>query len=257
MASQSTTLAYFEDMWQTQSHATFIASVLEGTRLALILDRTIFYPQGGGQPADHGWIQDVHQQLKFCVEDVRIRDGVVYHYGLYCKAQEVHEGTDAFSEGQEVCLYVDQDRRVLNSRLHSAGHLLDVCMQNLGLAYLEPGKGHHFLDGPFVEYKGSIPATELESTREGLETEINHLINLGGKVKANIVSYEEASAMCGSKLPSYISKEDKPRIVCLGENFGCPCGGTHVADISCIGKVKVTQIRVKKGVTKVSYCLAM
>ncbi|MCO5597853.1 hypothetical protein L7F22_051938 [Adiantum nelumboides] len=91
----------------------------------------------------------------------------------------------------------------------------------------------------FVEYKGIIPSTELESTREGLEMEINRLINLGGKVKANIVSFEEALAMCGGKLPSYISKEDKPRIVCLGGNLGCPCGGTHVADISSIGKVKI------------------
>ncbi|MCO5605157.1 hypothetical protein L7F22_059337 [Adiantum nelumboides] len=206
MASQSTVLTYFEDMWQTQSKATFIASAQEGARIALILDCTIFYPQGGGQPADHGWIQDLQQQLKFRVEDVRMKDSVVYHYGSYSNEREVYEGKDAFSEGQEVRLLVDQDRRVLNSRLHSAGHLLDVCMQNLDLAHLEPGKGHHFSDGPFVEYKGIIPSTELESTREGLEMEINRLINLGGKVKANIVSYEEALAMCGGKLPSYISK---------------------------------------------------
>jgi len=42
----------------------------------------------------------------------------------------------------------------------------------------------------------------------------------------------------------------------LGENPGCPCGGTHVSDISEVGEVKVTQIRVKKGVSKVSYNLA-
>eukprot|EP00250_Pteridium_aquilinum_P011362 c20012_g1_i2 orf=46-813(+) len=254
--SQPTALAYFDDMWQTQSQAIFIAPVLDGTRLALTVDRTIFYPQGGGQPADHGWIQDIHQNLKFRVEDVRLKDGLVYHYGFYCNGQGVPEDTSTFSKGQEVCLCVDKDRRDLNARLHSAGHLLDICMQNMGLTSLEPGKGHHFLDGPFVEYKGIIPSSELESIRQALEAEINRLVLLGGKVKATIASYEEASAMCGGKLPDYISKDDRPRIVCLGENLGGPCGGTHVMDISCIGDVKVTQVRVKKGVTKVSYCLS-
>ena len=36
---------------------------------------------------------------------------------------------------------------LLCCRLHSAGHLLDICMHNLGLSHLEPGKGHHFPDG--------------------------------------------------------------------------------------------------------------
>ncbi|KAF6142506.1 hypothetical protein GIB67_039470 [Kingdonia uniflora] len=44
-----------------------------------------------------------------------------------------------------------------------------------------------------------------------------------------------------------------PRIVKLGNNPGCPCGGTHVADISEIWSMKVSQIRTKKGLTKVFY----
>lgn len=256
MSHPPTTLDYFDNMWQFQSQATFIAPIVEGDRLALILDRTIFYPQGGGQPADHGWIADIYQQFMFRVEDVRLKDGLVYHYGLYSNAQGVTDGIPTFQKGQEVCLFIDEDRRKLNSRLHSAGHLLDICMRNVGLASLEPGKGHHFVDGPFVEYKGIIPSNELDSKRSAVEAQANRLISKGGMVKAVIVSYEEAAEMCGGTLPDYVSKDGKPRIVCLGENPGCPCGGTHVADISIIGNVKVSQIRVKKGTTKVYYSLS-
>ncbi|KVH91574.1 Threonyl/alanyl tRNA synthetase, class II-like, putative editing domain-containing protein [Cynara cardunculus var. scolymus] len=42
----------------------------------------------------------------------------------------------------------------------------------------------------------------------------------------------------------------RPRIVKLGDFPGCPCGGTHVSDISELGNMKVTQMRTKKGVTK-------
>lgn len=247
-----TTLDYFHDMSCLQSQATFLAPIQEGDRLALILDRTIFYPQGGGQPADHGWISDLQERLKFRVEDVRLKDGLVYHYGFF----NAQDGASAFHEGQEVCLWVDKDRRQLNARLHSAGHLLDICMRHVGLASLEGGKGHHFPDGPFVEYKGAIPAEEMASKQAALEAEANRLVSVGGTVKAALVSYEEAEALCGGQLPDYISKGSNPRIVSLGENVGCPCGGTHVADISDIGHVKVTQIRVRKGVTKVSYSLS-
>lgn len=44
-------------------------------------------------------------------------------------------------------LSVDASRRSQNSRLHSAGHLLDACMKTVGLESMEAGKGHHFPDG--------------------------------------------------------------------------------------------------------------
>ncbi|XP_047963418.1 alanine--tRNA ligase [Salvia hispanica] len=241
-----TKLDYFEDTSRLQSTSTVLSSFLsDDGRQTLVLDSTIFHPQGGGQPSDKGYISSTH--LTFLVEDVRSKDKIVYHYGRF------NSKDGNFEKGAQVFLSVDQERRTLNSRLHSAGHLLDMCVRNVGWEHLEPSKGYHFPDGPYVEYKGTVPQNELQSKQNELQAEANSLITKGGKVSVSILPYDEASQLCGGSLPEYIPKDSTPRIVQLGQTLGCPCGGTHVGDISDISSLTVTQIRTKKGLTKVFY----
>ncbi|KAK9179340.1 hypothetical protein WN943_028539 [Citrus x changshan-huyou] len=247
-----TKLDYYDNTLKLQSTSKLI-SFFKGDdgRRALILESTIFHPQGGGQPSDTGFIIVADSDFKFIVQDVRSRDGIVFHYGVFENSGGEFE--TELEKGKEVRLWVDESRRKLNSRLHSAGHLLDVCMKKVGLGHLEPGKGYHFPDGPYVEYKGSVPQNELQSKTKELELEANALISRGGKVMVAVLPYEEASMLCGGCLPHYIPQGSTPRIVKLGDNPGCPCGGTHVSDISEIISMKVSQIRTKKGTTKVFY----
>ncbi|CAL0330656.1 unnamed protein product [Lupinus luteus] len=247
-----TKLEYYDDMWKLHSTATLISHIKgDDGRYGLILDRTILYPQGGGQPSDTGFIQIHGLENKFVVHDVRFKDGIVFHYGLFENVGGEFE--PSLEIGKEVSLFVDESRRKLNSRLHSAGHLLDICLPRIGLNHLEPGKAYHFPDGPWVEYKGTVPQNEMQNKQKDLELEANTLISVGGKVSVHILPYDEAAKLCGGCLPDYISKGSTPRIVTIGDNPGCPCGGTHVADISHIIKIKVSQIRSKKGLTKVYY----
>ncbi|XP_040872789.1 uncharacterized protein [Glycine max] len=297
MDKNPTKLEHFDDMWRLESTATLL-SHLKGDdgRHVLTLDRTIFYPQGGGQPADTGFVL-IHgfDNNKFLVSDVRSKDGIVFHYGFFENLGGEFEPT--LEKGKEVSLFVDQPRRKLNSRfkflqtmkffnlfssmcdyytvykknfnsasvnlilfwffhlcrLHSAGHLLDICLPRIGLGNLEPSKAYHFPDGPWVEYKGTISQNEMQSKQKDLELEANALISMGGKVSVDILPYDEAAKLCGGCLPDYVPKESTPRIVRIRDNPGCPCGGTHVADISDIKQIKVSQIRSKKGLTKVYY----
>ncbi|KAM0029680.1 putative alanine--tRNA ligase [Helianthus debilis subsp. tardiflorus] len=246
-----TTLLYHQDMFNLQSTATLLSSFLgDDGRHVLILDSTVFHPQGGGQPSDTGFIADVSSsRFNFIVQDVRSRNGVVYHYGVFEKPAEDLEG------GVQVVLSVDESKRKLYSRLHSAGHLLDVCLPKVGLSHLKPGKAYHFPDGPWVEYEGKVPQAELQSKMQELELEANNLISRGIKVSVAVYPYEEASLLCGGALPEYIPKGSTPRIVKLGDFPGCPCGGTHVSNISDLVNVKVTQMKTKKGVTKVYYTI--
>ncbi|KAK9136904.1 hypothetical protein Sjap_007498 [Stephania japonica] len=251
--AMKTNLAYFDDMWSFTSKARVLSHSQGGDgRRALILDSTVFYPQGGGQPCDTGFIsRSESDRTKFVVEDVRLKDGVVYHYGHY----EENLSGEELEGGQEVWLFVDEQRRRLNSRLHTAGHLLDSCMRNVGLGHLEQGKGYHFPDGPYVEYKGTIPQNDWLRKQKELELNANELISNGEKIYVAIASYEEALDLCGGGLPEYISVGSTTRVVKLGDNPGCPCGGTHVADIAEIRSMKVSKIRTKKGLTKVFYTL--
>lgn len=249
-----TKLDYFDHMFTLQSNSTLLSSFLDDDyRWALVLESTIFHPQGGGQPCDYGIISATHSspdspRFKFVVQDVRSKNGIVFHYGFF----EISEPINV-ELGVPVTLVVDESRRKLNSSLHSAGHLLDVCMRHVGLGHLEPGKAYHFPEGPYVEYKGSVPQNELQSKQKELEQEANNLISRGGKISAATLPYEEACELCGGCLPDYISKESTPRIVKIGDNPGCPCGGTHVSDISEISSITVSQLRTKKGLTKVFY----
>ncbi|XP_076891720.1 uncharacterized protein LOC143543238 [Bidens hawaiensis] len=229
-----TILSYHDDMFNLQSTATLISSSLgDDGRHVLILDSTIFHPQGGGQPSDTGFITS--SRFKFAVQDVRSRNAVVYHYGVFDKSAE-----DIIIEaGVQVVLSVDESKRKLYSRLHSAGHLLDVCLPNVGLGHLKPGKAYHFPDGPWVEYVGKVPQAELQSKMQELELEANNMISRGMKVSVAAYSYEEASVLCGGALPDYIPKGSTPRIVKLGDFPGCPCGGTHVSDISDLVNIKL------------------
>lgn len=246
-----TKLEYYEEMWKLQSNATLLSAFQgEDGKQVLILDSTIFHPQGGGQPADTGFI--FNSDFKFAVQDVRSKDKIVYHYGFFENSENAVLASN-IKKGAEVFLQVDGERRKLNCRLHSAGHLLDACTAIVGLGHLVPGKGYHFPDGPFVEYKGTVPQNELQSKQQQLELEASNFIAKGGKVLASVLPYNEAAALCGGCLPDYIPKGSNPRIIKLGEHPGCPCGGTHVSDISEILGLKVSRIRVKKGMTKVFY----
>ncbi|XP_002964659.2 uncharacterized protein LOC9654974 [Selaginella moellendorffii] len=247
-AAQPTKLSYFDNMRQLQATAKVLSITKDSERVAIVSDRTILYPQGGGQPADRGSISSLNGDTTFQVQDTRMKNGVVYHYGVF----EPSDST--FEAGQEVTLRVESQRRELHSRLHTAGHLIDVCMKLVGRT-LEPAKGNHSPEGAFVEYIGAIPSGEIESTRVALQKEIDRLIASGASVNASVLSYDEAAGLCGGSLPDYISKDSSPRIVRIGDHTGCPCGGTHVDDVSSLTGLKVTQIRVKKGVTKVSYTL--
>ncbi len=147
----NTHLSYFVDMFLLEQKAVVLAvENYQDGRLVLILDRTIFYPQGGGQPYDTGVIgNDV---AEFNVEEVRNFDGRVFHIGKFLKG--------SFNSGDEVICRVDRERRLLNSIYHSAGHLIDVALENLGYI-LEPSKGHHFPDGAYDEYNAEITQSEI------------------------------------------------------------------------------------------------
>ena len=212
-------------------------------RIALVLDRTVFYPQGGGQPADWGAISS--SSGRFEVEDVRAIDGAILHFGKFVEGQ--------FALGEQVESAIDQERRVKNAKLHSAGHLIDVAVQNLGYV-LRPGKAYHFSDGPYVEYEGEIALADKDAVQRNLEIESNLLIEQDLAVHVLSTDANQATQLCGG-LPEYIDQSAPVRVVSIDDYLGCPCAGTHVAKLGEIGPITISKVRTKAGKTRVSYLL--
>lgn len=248
-----TNLLYLKNHGLLESAASIVSVSEEDGRTVVVLDQTIFYPQGGGQPYDTGTItlantSDVASadaEAVFKVEEVRFIDGIVKHAGV------VESG--AFEVGQNVMCHVDKDRRDLNSRLHSAGHVLDIALHKIGIQWV-PGKGFHFPQGPYVEYAGSIEgmdAAAVEKLRADLESKCNEIVNAGAEVTLCFMPKEEMSSVC-SFVPDYIPAGKPARVVMYGA-IGIPCGGTHVANLKNIKGITIRKIKKEKDAVRVSY----
>lgn len=235
--SSSTKQICLEDTYLFETEATFLGIQENENRPAVILDHSIFYPQGGGQPADRGKIESANGT--FIVQDVRLdADGVVWHFGEFEKGN--------FQEGETVKLSIDKERRVQNAKLHSAGHLIDCAMHELGVDNIKPVKGFHFPDGPYVEYEGTLknPAELVPK----LEEKVNELISKNIQIEKRDLSPEEAKQE-GIDAPPGKSA----RVINFAGFSGFGCGGTHVNSASEIGKITIRKIKCKSGSTKVSY----
>lgn len=226
-----THLLYLEQNNLSLCSSTVRAVFEENGRSIVILDQTVFYPQGGGQPCDHGIIEGA-QDVRFNVDDVRNIDGIVHHYGTF------YHGT--FFIDNEVICRIDEERRKLMSCIHSAGHVIDMAVAVLGLLW-RSGRGFHFAEGPYVEYFGSLGDQDKEALKEKIEKECNLFI--AQKLPATF-AFAEQETVAGKQT----------RIVAFG-HYGIPCGGTHVQDLSEIGHMVIRALKIKGDTIRISYAV--
>ena len=217
----------------------------EGDTVTLILDQTCLYPGGGGQAHDLGDI--TWDGGKLTVTEVsKDKQGVVRHNGIL-------EGVQP-EVGEAVHCTVEQARRLLNSRLHCVGHILDYAVKLSGKDW-KAGKGAHYPHMSFVDYQGELEADENETLRQKIEIEINSFIERGGQVGVKRVLSKDASKHSDYIPQAMIDKYQYAHIATYPEDFNVCCGGTHVHDLSEVGKVIVTKVKRKDGFNRVSYTL--
>jgi len=237
---EPTKLLYLEDFNLLNTEARIIDVLEENGKNIVLLDQTVFYPQGGGQPYDKGLITSGSE--KFIVKEVRFVDGIVKHIGIFESGK--------LSKGENVQCMVDKDRRTLHSRLHSAGHVVDMAVTELKLGWV-PGKGFHFPEGPYVEYKGSLEGLDKENMKIELERLCNKFIQEERKTELRFMPKEEMSLFCHF-VPDYIPEGKPARVVMYGD-FGVPCGGTHVSNLMEIKSMTMRKIKQEGENIRVGY----
>ncbi|HSX05149.1 MAG TPA: alanine--tRNA ligase-related protein [Candidatus Saccharimonadales bacterium] len=239
----ATKLLYLED-FDVVTASAVVTKVYAGEegQSVVELDQTCFYPRGGGQDWDTGVIS-AENGAKFVVEMVRLdENGVVQQYGQF--------ENGSFAEGESVKCTVDEVRRQANTRLHSAGHLIDMAVDQLGYPWV-PAKGAHYPHMSFVEYDtGDFVADD--ATRQAIQTTVDELSARDYQNQIMFLPVSEMGRYC-RHVPGNIPTNKPARIVLYADDFGIPCGGTHVRSVREIGKIEITKVKSKQGVTKVSY----
>jgi alanyl-tRNA synthetase len=212
-----------------------------GTAVEVILDRTPFYAEGGGQLADTGWIRGDGYVVD--VTDVQSPvTGLVVHRGTV-REGEITTGAAAHAQ-------VDIGRRAAISRSHSATHLVHAGMRKaLGDAAAQAGS----LNAPgrlrfdFTSPAGAVPTTVLAD----VEDEVNDVLLNDHEVRAFVTTQDEARrigamALFGEKYG------DEVRVVEIGDYSRELCGGTHVARSGQLGLVKLlSEASIGSGVRRV------
>ena len=224
----ATRLLYLESMQLLDTQARIISIVPHDTLYKIVLDQTIFYPQGGGQPSDQGTITKEH--ALFDVQAVTLHDGLVYHSGT------VRYGY--FNEGDQVTLHVNQEVRILHNKNHTAGHLIDYGLAQLGYAFI-PVKGYHFPHGPYVEYQGTLEQHEREQLQNTLEKVVNQFVANNLPVRT-----------------FFIDNNSQKRVMVAGDNPPILCGGTHVPNTQNVGHITIRKIKNEKGNLRISYAVS-
>lgn len=188
---------------------------------AVILDRTAFFPEGGGQGADHGMLGNAQ------VLDAHDTKGVITH--IVNKPLEV---------GAEVSGHVEAVRRLSMMQQHSGEHILTGIIHN---KYGYDNVGFHIgTDAVTVDFNG--PLTEAQ-VREA-ERLANEVIWRNAPIRAWFPAKDELDAM------SYRSKkaiEGDVRIVSVDGVDTCACCGTHVDTAGGVGQIKVMSMMNYKG----------
>ena len=205
-------------------------------RYGVILDRTAFYPTGGGQPADDGVIKRKSGEIR--VADVQMVNGAVVHF-----ASEI--GGEV-KEGEEVRGAIDWNRRYALMRNHTTAHLMaeaarrvvDIPMPIIGSA-IDVDKAR--LD--FAHKENLRPLLpEIERIANDVVKE-DRIVEVKTMKREEAEKYVERFHESLKILPPQVQEV---RIVEIKDWHACACGGTHLKSTREIGTVKVLK-RVSKG----------
>ena len=219
---------YRTDPYLAETAALVVASGPEG----VVLDRTVFYPTGGGQPGDTGWLRWEGGEAAVGPAVKGPEPGTVLH-PLDGAGPPV---------GAEVELRLDWDRRHRHMRIHTALHLLSVAIPlPVTGGSIGPGKGRLDFDMP-----------EAPADKAALEAEINRLIAADHAVTEDWITDAELEASPGLVKTMAVKPpvgQGRVRLIRIGapgaEIDLQPCGGTHVRATAEIGPVRLGKIENK------------
>ena len=220
-----------------------VDEIKEGDQVGIILDKTVFYAESGGQVGDTGIIGT--ETSLFNVVDCKKVGTHFMHFG--------HLKHGAISRGDKVKVEIDTERRQSITCNHSATHLLHEALRLVLGDHVE--QRGSMVDGDRFRFDFSHDTSVSAEEIRKVENIVNMEIMRNKKVVTTSMSMEEAQkkgarALFGEKYGDVV------RVVNIGEDFSVElCGGTHVNRSGEIGLVKVAlETSVASGIRRIESC---
>ncbi|CUX20623.1 alanyl-tRNA editing protein [Clostridium sp. C105KSO13] len=217
---------FYEDSHMTEFEARVELCIKKGEHFEVVLDRTAFFPEGGGQYADTGFLGDIQ------VTDVQERDGVIYHIT-----------GESLKEGQDVTGKIDWELRFMKMQQHTGEHIVS------GLVHSRFGWNNV---GFHLGNEDSTMDFDGEITKEQLR-EIENAAN--GAVVKNLeilTTYPTDKELKTLEYRSKIEIEGQVRIVTIPGYDACACCAPHAKRTGEVGLIKLTNIQRYKGGVRVT-----
>ncbi len=231
---------YFHDAYLTQFDAAVQETRQKDGALWVRLDRTAFYPTGGGQPHDEGTLAAGGTTAR--VTDVLLEGDAVWHR------------VDApLSAGDQVHGRIDWARRFDHMQQHGGEHIMAGTIKQLfdGFTHgLHIGREHSTIDVTMPDARTRLSAEEIAQ----LEDVVNQRIQQNAPIKAWFPTEEEMANLPMRKDPTV---SEHVRVIGVGDYEFCACGGTHPSAAGQIGLLKVLDTQPARGKMRVSFLCGM
>ena len=216
-----------------------VDAITAGTDATVILDRTPFYAESGGQVGDRGELRAA--QARFEVADTRKQGGLFLHIGTLAEG--------SLASGAIVQTAVADARREATKRNHSATHLMHAALREVLGQHVEQ-KGS-LVDHERLRFDFSHPQPLTHEEVRAVERLVNEQVRRNTEVEARVMPYRDAIeagalALFGEKYG------DEVRVLSMGGFSTELCGGTHVSRTGDIGLFRiVSESGVASGVRRI------
>ncbi len=236
----NTELVYSSDSYLKELDAEIIEVTSEG----VILDKTIFYPQGGGQPSDKGTISSKDGDIQIDITGMKKEAGKLIH--IIAQDQD-----NKFKIGDKVNAKIDWDYRFKLMKHHTSLHVLSAVVYRKFNAKVTGGTIYE--DKARLDF--DLPELNRETAIE-LVQETNEELQRGHKISVEFVSREEADSrpeLIRTKINLLPTSVTEIRLVKIGDIDLQADGGLHVNSTNEIGMVELKKIENKgKGRKRIS-----
>ncbi|OOQ88309.1 alanyl-tRNA synthetase [Penicillium brasilianum] len=239
--------------------------------LILVTQETIFHPQGGGQPSDEGYIfpagtdpsttsnpQNALFQVLAARMDATNHGQVLHLVRPVPNITAAATPLQSLAPATPILQTIDAQKRLLYSRLHTAGHVLGSAVRHLlesSIPDFDELKASHFPDSASCEFRGSIPGEH----KSAIQARVDEYIARAMPVEIEFWGEEDFER---EGVPHLLPDkgllapgESKFRVVRIVGAEVYPCGGTHVDSTDLCGGTVVKKISRSKGNSRVSYAV--